>query len=318
MKTSKKLLGLLMAACLTFSLAACGETTPSSSSASESSTSSEASESSSEASESESSESSAATEGTDLTGQTITVYSREEGSGTRGAFVELMGVVDEEGNDMTALDANFINSTSGIITGVSGDEVAIGYISLGSLDDTVKAVTVDGVEATAENIASGDYAVARPFNVATKTGTENALVDDFMSFILSDDGQAIAAQEGFIEVETTGAYEGSGQTGTIKISGSTSVSPLMEKLKEAYIAINPDVTIEITSSGSSSGMKDAMNGTVDLGMASRELKDDELAELTNTVIAQDGIAVIVNNNNSVSDMSAEDIKSIYLGEKTEW
>ncbi len=309
MKLRKILAMLLCVAIVAVGFAACGSSEPSSSDTTSESGAESGSDSESE-SESESEEA------TDL--GAISVYSREEGSGTRGAFVELMEVVDADGNDMTTLDANFINSTNGVMTGVAQDPAAIGYISLGSLDDSVKAVTVDGVEATAENILSGEYKVARPFNVAVKTGTENELVTDLMSFVLSDEGQAIAEAEGFIPVETTGAYEAAGLSGTIKVSGSTSVSPLMEKLKEAYNVHNPDVTIEITASGSSSGMKDAMNGTVDLGMASRELKDEELAELTNTVIAQDGIAVIVNVDNPIADMTAAEITEIYLGTKTEW
>ncbi len=247
----------------------------------------------------------------------ISVVSREEGSGTRGAFVELVGVVDEEGNDITTLDAIIGKSTNEVMTQVVNNPAAIGYISLGSLNETAKALSVDGVEATVDNIKSGDYTVARPFNIAIN-GEANELTQDFIDFIMSADGQAIVTEEGYIAVSDAEAYAGTGGEGTIKISGSTSVGPVMEAMKEAYEAINTGVQIDIQQSGSSSGMQDAMDGIVDIGMASRELKDSELEVLTPTVIAQDGIAVIVNNESTLTDISIDSVKEIYLGNVTDW
>ncbi len=253
----------------------------------------------------------------------ITVVSREEGSGTRGAFVELIGVEEEQADgsmmDMTTLDAVVVNGTSVVMTTVAGDPYAIGYISLGSLDDTVKALQVDGVDATSENIASGDYTISRPFNIATN-GEASPTAQDFIDFILADEGQAIVSENGYIPLEGTGAYAGAGDAeGKIVVAGSTSVSPVMEKLQEAYIALNPNVEIEIQATGSSSGMTAAIDGVCDIGMASRELKDSEIeAGLTPTVIALDGIAMVVNNENPLSNITPDQIRSIYLGEATNW
>ncbi|NLL81786.1 MAG: extracellular solute-binding protein [Tissierellia bacterium] len=254
------------------------------------------------------------------TSETINVVSREDGSGTRGAFVEIVGILekDADGNevDRTYEEAVIQNATDAVLTTVSGDEYAIGYISLGSLNDTVKAVNVGGAEATAANVQDGSYAIARPFNIAYK-GELSDLGADFVSFILSSEGQAIAEEEGYVQVGEPVAYEGSGE-GKLVVAGSTSVSPLMEKLSEAYRAINTGVEIEIQSTGSSAGMQSAIEGTADIGMASRELKDSELAELTGEVIAMDGIAVIVNKDNPVDDLTLDQIKSIFVGESTEW
>ncbi len=253
----------------------------------------------------------------------ITVVSREEGSGTRGAFVELLGIEEEQEDgstmDMTTLDAVTVNGTSIVMTTVAGDPYAIGYISLGSLDDTVKALQVDGVDATAENIQSGDYTISRPFNIATN-GEVTPTTQDFIDFILSDEGQAIVEENGYIPTETTGAYAGTGDAeGTIVVAGSTSVSPVMEKLQEAYIALNPNVEIEIQATGSSAGMTAAIDGVCDIGMASRELKDSEIeAGLTPTVIALDGIAMVVNSANPLSDITPDQIRAIYVGESTNW
>ncbi len=253
----------------------------------------------------------------------ITVVSREEGSGTRGAFVELLGIEEEQEDgsmmDMTTLDAVTVNGTSVVMTTVSGDPYAIGYISLGSLDDTVKALQVDGVDATAENITSGDYTISRPFNIATN-GEATAEAQDFIDFILAEEGQAIVADNGYIPLETTGAYAGAGDAeGTIVVAGSTSVAPVMEKLQEAYIALNPNVEIEIQATGSSAGMTAAIDGVCDIGMASRELKDSELeAGLAPTVIALDGIAMVVNSENPMTDITPDQIRSIYVGETTSW
>lgn len=246
----------------------------------------------------------------------ITVVSREDGSGTRGAFVELMGIMVDD-VDNTTVNAEISNSTSVVSTTVAGNKNAIGYISLGSMNDTVKAVMVDGVEATVENIKSGDYAVARPFNIATK-GEISEVAQDFIDYIMSAEGQAVVSEDGYISVEGADSYTASGLSGTITVAGSTSVSPLMEKLAEAYKELNPNVSIEIQQSGSSAGMTSAMEGACDIGMASRELKDSEAAELTATVIAMDGIAVIINNDNGVNDLTSEQIMKIFTGEITNW
>ena len=247
---------------------------------------------------------------------TITVVSREDGSGTRSAFVELMGILQDD-KDMTYERAEISNSTSVVMSTVAGNANAIGYISLGSLNDSVKAVKVDGVEATVDNIKSGSYKVSRPFNIATKDDLSD-LAKDFINFILSTDGQAIVAED-YIALDAADSYTPSGLTGKITLAGSTSVSPLMEQLTAAYKELNPDVTIEIQQSGSSAGIQSAIEGVCDIGMASREIKEDEInAGLTPTVIALDGIAVIVNNDNEVSDLTSEQIKNIYTGEVTSW
>ena len=254
---------------------------------------------------------------------TINVVTREEGSGTRGAFVEIVGILEKDANgnkvDRTYSEAIVQNGTNAVMTTVTGDEYSIGYISLGSLNDTVKAVKVNEVEATTENILNNSYEVARPFNLAYK-GDLSPLAKDFFDFILSADGQRIVVEEGYVQVDTQAPdYEGDGtQSGTLVAAGSTSVSPLMEKLVEAYQKLNPEASIEIQSTGSSAGMQSAMEGTADIGMASRELKDSELAELTPIVIALDGIAIIVNNNNTLDNLSIDDVKSIYIGETTKW
>ena len=249
----------------------------------------------------------------------ITAVTREEGSGTRGAFTELFGVVDEEDNDMITLDAQTTNSTSVMMTTVSENEYAIGYISLGSLDDSlVKAVKIDGVDATAENIENGTYKVSRPFNVAVKPDSDNAVAKDFMAFIMSTEGQAVVADEGYIPVAEVEAYAGEAPEGSCVVGGSSSVSPLMEKLIEAYKEVNPNASIELQTSDSTTGMTSTIEGSYDIGMASRELKDEEKAELEGTVIATDGIAVIVNKDNPTDDLTSDQVKSIYLGDVTTW
>ena len=249
---------------------------------------------------------------------TITVVSREEGSGTRGAFTELFGVVDEEDNDMTTVDATISNSTEVVIQTVAGNTGAIGYISLGSLDDTVKGVNIDGVEPTAENIENGTYTVSRPFNVATKGELTNEAAQDFMNYIMSEEGQAIVAED-YIPVSGVEPFESNGASGSVTVSGSSSVSPLMQKLIEGYNTVNPNVSIELQTSDSTTGMTDAINGMSDIGMASRELKQEELdAGLVNTVIATDGIAIIVNNESPITDLTTEQVRDIYLGNITDW
>lgn len=251
----------------------------------------------------------------------ITIVSREDGSGTRGAFVELFGIeeeVDGEKVDMTTADAQITNNTSVMMTTVAENEYAIGYISLGSLDDSVKALSIDGAEATAENIENGSYKVSRPFNVAVKPDSTNEVAADFMSFIMSTEGQQVVSDEGYIPVADVEAYAGTAPAGDCVVGGSSSVSPLMEKLVEAYKEVNPNANIELQTSDSTTGMTSTIEGSYDIGMASRELKEDEAAQLEGTVIATDGIAVIVNQANPTDDMTVDQVKSIYLGDVTTW
>ena len=253
---------------------------------------------------------------------TITVISREDGSGTRGAFVELTGVEEKndagEKVDNTTAEAEIANKTDVVLTNVAGNESAIGYVSLGSLNETVKAVQVDGVEATVENVKSGDYTLSRPFNIATK-GEPTGVAKDFINFIMSAEGQAIVEEEGYIKIDdAAAAFTSDGSSGQIAVGGSSSVSPVMEKLIEAYKALNPNAQIELQTSDSTSGMTGAIDGTFAIGMASRELKDEETAELTGTAIALDGIAVVVNPANTVEDLPMNQIKGIYTGELTDW
>lgn len=257
-------------------------------------------------------------------GESINVVSREDGSGTRGAFVELFGVEQEDENgetvDMTTESASITNSTAVMMTTVAGDANAIGYISLGSLDDSVKAVKIDGAEATVDNVKSGDYKVSRPFNVVTNSNAElSDVAQDFMNFILSSDGQAVVAEEGYIPLDGGEAYTASNLSGTVTVAGSSSVTPVMEKLAEAYQALNPDVTIEVNQSDSTTGVTSAIEGACDLGMASRDLKDSETSEGAQaTVIATDGIAVIVNPESAVEDLTSDQVKQIFTGEITSW
>lgn len=261
--------------------------------------------------------------GGDMTGE-ITVLSREDGSGTRGAFIELFGIEQKndagEKEDMTTDDAQITNSTSVMMTTVQGNPKAIGYISLGSLDESVvKAVEIDGAAPTVENVKAGTYKVVRPFNIATK-GEASEVAQDFINFIMSADGQKVVSENGYITVDDAApAYAASGVSGKVVVGGSSSVTPVMEKLKEAYMALNPDVTVEVQQSDSTTGMTSTIDGAYDIGMASRELKDSELeAGLTPTVIAQDGIAVIVNKENTLTGLTSEQVLSIYTGETTDW
>ena len=292
----KKILAIAMTALMVVGVAACG--------------------SSSSSSTTDSSSTDTTADG--MTGP-ISVISREEGSGTRGAFVELMGIVDDSDNDITTIDAEITNSTSVMLTTVAGNKQSIGYVSLGSLSDDVKAVKVDGVEASVDDIKNGSYSVSRPFLVAYKDGQLSELAQDYLKYILSADGQAIISENGYISVsDSAEAYTASGLSGKLVLAGSTSVSPVMEKLADAYKALNPDVTIEIQQTGSGAGITSAIEGVCDFGMSSRELKESEAAELKADQIALDGIAVIVNNENPTDDISSENIKNIYLGEVTNW
>ena len=253
---------------------------------------------------------------------TINVISREDGSGTRGAFIELFGIQEEKDGekiDMTTVDASITNSTSVMMTTVAGDENAIGYISLGSLNDTVKAVKIDGAEATAENVASDTYKVSRPFNIVTGEKVSEA-AQDFVNYIMSEEGQQIVEDNGYIKAdEEAKPYETADVEGKVVVAGSSSISPVMEKLKEAYEAVNKNVTVEVQQSDSTTGVTSAAEGICDIGMASRELKDEETEmNLTATVIAKDGIAVVVNNENEVEDLTSDQVKAIFTGETTEW
>lgn len=252
--------------------------------------------------------------------KTISVVTREEGSGTRDAFTELTGVLVKDGDnktDNTTTSAVTINSTEAVITNVKDNEAAIGYISLGSLNDTVKALKIGGVEATADNVKSGDYAVSRPFNIAYKSELSD-VAQDFVDYIMSSDGQKIVSDNGYVTVSENAAYSGKKPSGKISVAGSSSVSPVMEKLAEAYQKVNTNAKVEIQTSDSSAGMQSAMGGTCDIGMASRELKDEEKSALKVETIAKDGIAVIVNNANTCDDLTLDQVKSIYTGETTVW
>lgn len=255
------------------------------------------------------------------TSNDITIVSREDGSGTRGAFIELMGIEEKQGDekvDMTTEEAQITNSTSVMLTTVAGDEYAIGYVSLGSLDDSVKAVKIDGAEATAENVKSATYKVSRPFNIATKKDLDNAVAKDFVQFILSKEGQTVVGDNHYIALEGAKPYEGSAPSGKAVVGGSSSVAPVMEKIIEAYKTANPNAEIELQSTDSTTGMTSAVDGSYDIGMASRALKDAELEKLEATVIATDGIAVIVNKNSTVDDLSSDQVKSIYTGKSLTW
>ena len=252
--------------------------------------------------------------------KTISVVTREEGSGTRDAFTELTGVLVKDGDnktDNTTTSAVTINSTEAVITNVKDNEAAIGYISLGSLNDTVKALKIGGVEATADNVKAGDYAVSRPFNIAYK-GELSDVAQDFVDYIMSSDGQKIVSDNGYVTVSENAAYSGKNPSGKISVAGSSSVSPVMEKLAEAYQKVNTNAKVEIQTSDSSAGMQSAMGGTCDIGMASRDLKDEEKSALKVETIAKDGIAVIVNNANTCDDLTLDQVKSIYTGETTVW
>ncbi|MGN0684354.1 MAG: substrate-binding domain-containing protein [Oscillospiraceae bacterium] len=249
----------------------------------------------------------------------ITVVSREDGSGTRSAFVELMGVLDADKKDATRSDAEINNSTNGVMMSVAGNPDAIGYISLGSLNDTVKPVKVNGVEATADNVKSGSYVVARPFEICYKEDKLSDLSKDFISFIMSTDGQKIIADNHYIAVDTTSAYTASGKSGTISLNGSTSVGPVMEKLAAKYQELNSGVTVQIQQTGSGAGITAVTSDACDIGMSSRALKDTELEKgLSELKIADDGIAVIVNKDNAIDNLTTDQIKAIYLGEINKW
>lgn len=251
----------------------------------------------------------------------ITIVSREDGSGTRGAFIELFGIEekkDGEKVDMTTDDAQITNNTSVMLTTVAGDDYAIGYVSLGSLNDTVKALKIDGEEATEQNIKDGKYKICRPFNIATKKGADNEVAKDFIAYIMSKEGQQVISDNGYIGDDSAEAYAGSKPSGKAVVGGSSSVSPVMEKLIEAYKKVNTGAEIELQTTDSTTGMTSAIDGSYDIGMASRELQDEEKDKLDSQVIATDGIAVIVNKNNTTDELSSDQVKTIYTGDATTW
>ncbi|HJC11952.1 MAG TPA: substrate-binding domain-containing protein [Candidatus Blautia merdigallinarum] len=304
----KKVLAAVLMGAMVFSMAACG--------------SSDSGSSSSDSTTTEDSASSDSGSDASAPSGTISVLSREEGSGTRGAFVELFGVEEENADgekvDNTTVDAQVTNSTAVMMTGVAQDPQAIGYISLGSLDDSVKALKVDGAEASAENVKNGTYKVSRPFNIVTGDSLSD-VAQDFVDYILSSDGQAIVGEDYIPVDDAAEAYAGTSPEGSVVVAGSSSVSPVMEKLKEGYEAVNPNASIEIQTSDSTTGVESTISGICDIGMASRELKDTETSEgVTGTQIAIDGIAIIVNNENSMTDITSDQVKQIYTGEVTNW
>jgi phosphate transport system substrate-binding protein len=292
MKMNKKVAGILLAAMSTMIFTGCGSSEPEKKA------------------------------DTAAAGSKIVVISREDGSGTRGAFIELFGIEKKDANgkkvDHTTDNAAITNNTSVMMTTVAGNKDAIGYISLGSLNDTVKALKIDGAEASAANVKSGAYKIARPFNICTKDGLSE-VAQDFVTFIMSKEGQEVVAKAGCIGDEKAAPYKGTKPAGKVVVAGSSSVTPAMEKLKEAYLKINPAANIEIQTSDSTTGVKSAISGICDIGMASRELKKSELDQgLKATVIATDGIAVIVNKDNKISDLKKEQVEAIFTGKTTEW
>ena len=270
-----------------------------------------------------SADNSSADSGSDFdTSNDITIVSREDGSGTRGAFIELFGIEEKQSDgtkvDMTTTDAQITNNTSVMLTTVAGDEYAIGYVSLGSLNDTVKALKIDGEEATEQNIKDGKYKICRPFNIATKKGADNELAKDFISYIMSKEGQQVISDNGYIGDDSAEAYAGTKPSGKVVVGGSSSVSPVMEKLIEAYKKVNTGAEIELQTTDSTTGMISAIDGSYDIGMASRELQDDEEDKLDSQAIATDGIAVIVNKNNTTDELSSNQVKDIYTGNAVAW
>lgn len=254
-------------------------------------------------------------------GEAINVVSREEGSGTRGAFIELFGVevknADGTKKDMTTKDAQVVNNTEIVLSNVASDDYGIGYVSLGSLNDKVKALQINGVDATEANVKNGSYKISRPFNIVTK-GEKTGVAKDFIDFILSADGQKVVSKSYIAVNEQAPAYAGSKPSGKVVVAGSSSVTPIMEKLKEAYVKINPNANVEILMSDSTTGINAAINGTCDIGMASRDLKDTEKDKVGTTQIAIDGIGVIVNKNNPLKTLTNDEVRKIYVGETKEW
>ena len=307
----KKLIAVTLAAvCVAASLAGCGSSSSSGSTDSQGSGSAAAS---------------TTAESTDGMSGAISVISREDGSGTRGAFIELTGVEEKneagEKVDNTVDTAEITNSTAVMMTTVAGNKSSIGYISLGSLDDTVKALKVNGVEPSPEAVKDGSYTIARPFNIVTKEGGVSEAAQDFIDYILSSDGQAVITDEKYVSVaDGAAAYQKKeGLSGKVTVGGSSSVTPVMQKLAEAYMAVNPGVTVEVEQSDSTTGVTSTIDGVFDIGMASRDLKDSEISQgVKGTIIAMDGIAVIVNSDNTLEDITTDQIKSVFTGETNSW
>ena len=251
----------------------------------------------------------------------ITVVTREDGSGTRSAFVELTGVETDEG-DMTIATAQVANSTNNVMTSVQAEPSAIGYISMGSLNETVKGIAVDGVEPTTDNVKAGTYPISRPFNIVTNgdISAQDELTQDFVNWVMSADGQAICTEEGYIGDDAAEAYTSTQPSGSLAVGGSSSVSPVMEKLIETYMAdVNPNASIDLQTTDSTNGVTGALDGTYQVGMASRAISDDEASQgAVSTQLAMDGIAVIVNTENTVSNISMDSLRGIYTGEVTDW
>ena len=252
----------------------------------------------------------------------INVISREDGSGTRGAFIEIFGIeksnAEGKKNDYTTEEAAITNSTAVMLSSVAGDKYAIGYVSLGSLNNSVKALQIDGAEASVENINNGSYKISRPFNIAVKDNLSE-VATDFVNYILSDEGQNVIAANKYIKVKTSGSFQTKAPKGKVVVAGSSSVSPVMEKLIEAYKKINPNATLELQTSDSTTGVTNAINGTCDIGMASRSLKSSEKEKGVNEVtIAIDGIAVIVNQENPTVGLTKAQVESIFTGKVEKW
>lgn len=308
----KRIAALVIMGIMTFSMAACGNSSDEGSAGSSSDT----------AADTAADDSAEDTEADGLSGS-ISVVSREDGSGTRGAFIELFGIEEENEDgkkiDNTTPDASVSNSTAVVMTNVAGNPKAIGYISLGSLDDSVKALKVDGAEASVENVKNDTYKISRPFNIAVKDDLSD-VAQDFVDYIMSEEGQKIVEDSGYIAVDDAAeAYAGSKPSGKVVVAGSSSVTPVMEKLKEGYETVNSAAEIEIQQSDSTTGVESAISGVCDIGMASRELKDSETSEgVTGQEIALDGIAVIVNTENPMTDITSAQVKDIYTGAVTNW
>lgn len=320
MVMKKKIAMILAMSLAAMSMTACGSssTTATTAAATQAATTAAATEAATTAA---AAEAPAETEAAKASGP-ISVVSREDGSGTRGAFIELFGVEVKndagEKVDMTTEDAEITNSTSVMMTTIAGNTAAIGYISLGSLNDTVKAVKIDDAKASVDTIKDGSYKISRPFNICTKDEISDVAAD-FIKFIMSEDGQKVVEDNGYISQGNEGAYEASGLSGKVVVAGSSSVTPVMEKLKEAYAALNPDVNVEVQQSDSTTGVTSAIEGICDIGMASRDLKDSETEQgVSATVIAMDGIAVIVNNDSPVDELTSENVRAIFTGEVTDW
>ena len=264
--------------------------------------------------------------GEDKMTDTITVITRESGSGTRGAFIELTGVQqkDKDGNkvDRTVKTAQVANSTAVALQNVQKNPSAIAYISLGSLTDSVKAVPFEGTAATVDNIKNGSYTLSRPFNLAYKEDNDNPTLADFMKYIASTEAAEVINGEDFIAPENTASYTkpATAPTEKLVVNGSSSVYPLMQALVESYCKASgvSKSTIDLQFNDSTAGMTGAMNGTYDLGMASRELEESEAAALQSVVLATDGIAVIVNNMNPITNITKEQLCNIYIGVATKW